>query len=251
MKILLIASTNGPCMEIQNWLLELENEVITLHSCLQSRKVVENDVDIDLIILDAMAAEEHGLKFLRWFNGDQRLRVIPIIVAGKSITENLVEEYLLLGIDDILILPNTKATVEAKIAKYEVNGRPTILLVDDEKPILDILSDFLQLNRYRCITAENAEDALIILKEKKIDTVVTDILLPGKTGIDLLEEIKKDNPYMPVILITGFSGKFTPKDAINMGADGFFAKPFNNIELSYKLRMILSNRRGSLAAAIK
>ena len=251
MKVLLIASTSGHCMDIKKWLEESEIEVITIHSCRQSRKIVENDVDIDLIILDALAAEDYGLKFLRWIKGDQRLRVIPIIVAGKNITEELVEQYLQLGTDDILLLPNSKTTIEAKIAKYESHGRPTILLVDDEPGILDILSDFLRLNRYQCLKASSAEEALTLLKEKSIDAVVTDILLPGKTGIDLLEMIKEDNPYMPVILITGFSGKFTPKDAINMGADGFFSKPFNNIELSYKLRLILSQKRGHHMASMK
>jgi len=204
-----------------------------------------------LVIIDALAAEEYGLKFLRWIKGDQRLRVIPVIVAGKNITEDLVEQYLQLRVDDMLILPNSKATLEAKITKYDTIGRPTILLVDDEPAILDILSDFLRLNRYRCKTVESAEEALTALKENRFDAVVTDVMLPGKSGIELLEIIKKDNPEMPVILITGFSGQFTPRDAISLGADGFFAKPFNNIELSYKLRLILSQKRPTQAALLK
>jgi len=92
---------------------------------------------------------------------------------------------------------------------------------------------------------------LTALKENRFDAVVTDVMLPGKSGIELLEIIKKDNPEMPVILITGFSGQFTPRDAISLGADGFFAKPFNNIELSYKLRLILSQKRPTQAALLK
>ena len=240
MKILLITSTSGPCMGILDLLNESdENKVITLHSCNQGRKTVENDVDIDLIIFDAVAADESGLKFLRWIKGDQKLRVIPIIIAGSNLTEDLVEQYLQLSVDDILILPNSKDTVKAKISRFEQQGRPTILLVDDEPAILDILKEYLKQNRYRSVVATSAEEALELFGNNRIDAVVTDIMLPKMDGIELMKKIKEQNPNMPVIVITGFSGRFTPQDVIAMGADGFFAKPFNNIELSYKLRTIL------------
>ncbi len=240
MKILLVASPSGACMEILDWFTESDdNNVITLHSCQQGRKAVENDVDIDLIILDAVAADESGMKFLRWIKADQRLQIIPIIITGTSLTEELVEQYLKLNVDDILILPNSKDTVKAKISRFEKQGRPTILLVDDEPAILDILKEYLKQNRYRSITATSAEEALVLFEQNKVDAVVTDIMLPEMDGIELMVKIKEQNPEMPVIIITGFSGKFTPNDVISMGADGFFAKPFNNIELSYKLRVIL------------
>jgi len=95
------------------------------------------------------------------------------------------------------------------------------------------------LERFRVITAGTAEDGIKILGEKHIDVVVSDIMLPGMRGTDLLALIKKDSPEIPVILITGFSGKITPQQAIAIGADGYFAKPFHNKDLAFTLRSVL------------
>lgn len=242
MKILLIASKSGLCMGILDWLIESnKDKVITSHSCLQSRKIIENDVDIDLIIFDDEIADESGMEFLNWIKRNQKLRIIPIIIAGTNLTEESVTKFLQIGIDDILILPNSKATINAKISRFEQQGRPTILLVDDEPAILDILKEYLNQNRYISLKATSAEEALELLGENRVDAVITDIMLPKMDGIELMGKIKEKNPNMPVIIITGFSGRHTPQDVISMGADGFFSKPFNNIELSYKLRLILSH----------
>jgi DNA-binding NtrC family response regulator len=69
--------------------------------------------------------------------------------------------------------------------------------------------------------------------------VSTDIRLPGRSGLELMVEIKGKYPGTPVILITGYAGQYSPKDAIAMGADGYFAKPFHNMDLIYTLRRVL------------
>jgi CheY-like chemotaxis protein len=64
-------------------------------------------------------------------------------------------------------------------------------------------------------------------------------MLPGMNGLEFMERVKKRYGHIPVVLITGYAGQFTPDHAIEQGADGYFKKPFNNKELIRTLEAIL------------
>jgi two-component system, NtrC family, response regulator len=115
-------------------------------------------------------------------------------------------------------------------------------VVDDDELVRLHLAEFLLMERYRPILVETAEIASATLKTQQIDAVVTDISLPRSSGLDLLVEIKKQYPHIPVIMITGHTGKYGPTDALSMGADGYFIKPFHNLDLMYTLHRALTER---------
>jgi DNA-binding response OmpR family regulator len=126
-----------------------------------------------------------------------------------------------------------------KILKALNNGRRQILVVDDEPNILSILKEFMELERYKVTTALNAEEGLSLLRQQNFHAVVTDLMLPGMNGLEFMERVKKRYGHIPVVLITGYAGQFTPDHAIEQGADGYFKKPFNNKELIRTLEAIL------------
>lgn len=108
----------------------------------------------------------------------------------------------------------------------------TILIVDDDDAIRGTLYDLLS-DRYECHTASRAEEALQYLQVQRYDAVLTDIALPGLTGLELLQRVQQGNSGTPVILI---SGKGTEQDSdslIRMGAFAYVTKPFtlDQIEL--------------------
>lgn len=105
------------------------------------------------------------------------------------------------------------------------NYKPiTVLIVDDEKLIRELLGDTLEALGYKTTTAESYDKAVGILKSEAIDVVVTDIIMPGKSGVDLTRYVKNKYPQIPVLVI---SGKGIPESSIfQAGADGFLAKPF-------------------------
>jgi DNA-binding response OmpR family regulator len=92
------------------------------------------------------------------------------------------------------------------------------------------------------VTASTVDEAFAIIHAQPVDAIVTDIMMPGKTGLDLLIEVKHDYPHIPVIMITGHTQRYGPKDVIAMGADGYFAKPFHNLELVFTLGNVLAHR---------
>ena len=102
-----------------------------------------------------------------------------------------------------------------------------ILLVDDEKDILDILWIPLTDMGFTVYTAENGEKALQIFKEKKPPIVITDIKMPGMNGIELLELIKREDPDVEVIMITGHGDMNLAIKSFKDDATDFITKPIN------------------------
>lgn len=102
----------------------------------------------------------------------------------------------------------------------------TLLVVDDEADLRDIVASELEFMGARVFQAENISNAQKVLKENAVDLIVSDIRMPGGTGVDLLEIVKAKNVEVPpVILITGFAD-ITTEDAFDKGAEALINKPF-------------------------
>ena len=111
-----------------------------------------------------------------------------------------------------------------------------ILVVDDENLILKIISDILVKEGYEVKTAFNCGKALQRLKESSFHVVLSDIRMPEKNGIDLLAEIRKFNPDLPVILMTGFASLVTAVEAVHHGAFDYLTKPLDYDKLKSIIR---------------
>jgi len=126
-----------------------------------------------------------------------------------------------------------------------------ILIADDEPDIRELLSDFLENEGYRCILAPNAYDALEIFKtETDIDLVMSDIKMPGKSGLELLSEIKEIDNEVMVIMISAVKDIESAIAAMSSGAYDYVAKPFKLTEVALiakkaieKRRLVLENQR--------
>jgi CheY-like chemotaxis protein len=245
MKVLVETKVRGHWADIIRWITGFGAQVVEAMSFRMATRLLNADPEIDVVLVDTEVAEESGAKLLRTIKSDYRLSNVPVIMAGTGFSQDTVRDCLALDVDDIMMLPTAPKTLEAKIRRAAANGKKRVLVVDDEETIRDILSQFLVYERYLPVCAESGPQALQILKEQPIHAVVTDVVMPGMTGIQLLDTIKRDYPGLPVILITGYSGQCGPELAIKSGADGFFAKPFNNTELVYILRRAIGSRRAA------
>src|SRR5512144_555776 len=98
---------------------------------------------------------------------------------------------------------------------------PTILLVDDQRDILRLLHstlDTLKVKELEIVEAPSGEEALLEVGRRKIDLLVTDYLLPGMTGIELMHKMRVRTPDVRVILITGMSDRKARDEMLNAGA---------------------------------
>lgn len=115
--------------------------------------------------------------------------------------------------------------------------KPRLLIIDDDVTFLSALKKVLQ-NNFEVIAEDKPESAKHIFAVESFDAVLSDIRLPGMSGIELLHYIKKTKP-VPVILMTGFAELKETKEANELGADGFIAKPFRPEELKAELARCL------------
>jgi len=120
---------------------------------------------------------------------------------------------------------------------------PTILIVDDEKSILKSLSGLLQDEGFEVITANNGYEALKIIDAESPDLVLLDIWMPGIDGIETLQEIKKDNPFIQVIIITGHGTIETAVKATKLGAFDLIEKPLSIDKIIVAINNALNFRR--------
>jgi putative nucleotidyltransferase with HDIG domain len=118
-----------------------------------------------------------------------------------------------------------------------------VLVVDDEKSICDILSQYLQKIGYQVTSARTGEDALQVIGRETIDMVLSDIKMPGMSGVDLLKQIKERNRSVPVLLTTGFPTLDTAIEALKLGAYDYLTKPFHLEEIGEKIKRALASRR--------
>jgi len=119
----------------------------------------------------------------------------------------------------------------------------TILIVDDEKNYLVVLEALLSSEGYEVITVDNSIDALEHITNPDLDLVITDMKMPGISGMELLEEIKKINFDLPVIVMTAYGTIEMAVDAMKKNAYDYITKPFRNEELKLTIRKALEKYR--------
>jgi putative two-component system response regulator len=127
--------------------------------------------------------------------------------------------------------------------KVPVQGESTVLIVDDEAVIRKLLKQKLSTIGYRCDEAYSAEQALTKLKDGPSDIIILDIRMPGKTGLELLPEIKSILPETGIIMATAVTDMSIAIDCIRRGADDYICKPFNMDEVALSVERTLEKRK--------
>ena len=105
-----------------------------------------------------------------------------------------------------------------------------ILIVDDERPITDLLASFLSSQGYFCETATNGRTALEMVSQNHFDVVITDIVMPEMDGITLIQKLSHQFPHLFIMVITGCYDEKTMESAATAGAHEFIKKPFSLAE---------------------
>lgn len=110
-----------------------------------------------------------------------------------------------------------------------------ILVVDDEKPISDIVKFNLEKEGFEVITAYDGDEALEKVKESQPDLLVLDLMLPKKDGLEVCREVRK-NHDMPIIMVTAKDQEIDKVLGLELGADDYVTKPFSNRELVARVK---------------
>jgi len=125
---------------------------------------------------------------------------------------------------------------------YTTKTKKEIILVDDDKHSLETLSKLLTEDGYNVTTSLNGKEALERIHDKKYDVIVTDLKMPGMGGIELLKNIRKFDPDIPVIIITAFGEVGSYVEATVKGVYDYINKPINYYELLRILETIWTKK---------
>lgn len=125
----------------------------------------------------------------------------------------------------------------------------TVLIVEDDRDIVELLSLYLTGSGYDVVTAGNGEDALEQLRQHPADIALVDIMMPRMNGYDFIKALRAtDN--IPVIIISARTQAADKIVGLDAGADGFIAKPFNPLEVTAQIRALLRRRATDVADAL-
>ncbi|WP_390299865.1 response regulator transcription factor [Gracilimonas halophila] len=111
-----------------------------------------------------------------------------------------------------------------------------ILVVEDEPSLIFTLQDTLETEGYDVIVSEEGTQAVEMVKEHKPDLMILDVMLPGKSGYDILEEVRKEKYTFPVIMLTAKDQEPDKVKGLSLGADDYLTKPFGVKELLARIK---------------
>lgn len=122
-------------------------------------------------------------------------------------------------------------------------GERNILVVDDEKKILEVVSSYLETKGYRAYTAETGSEALDIFERKEIGFVILDLMLPDVSGEEVCTRIRRCSG-VPILMLTAKTLEEDMLEGLHMGADDYMTKPFSLKELYARMEAILRRAAG-------
>lgn len=124
-----------------------------------------------------------------------------------------------------------------------MHDNPHILMVDDDADLGGLVAEYLAGEGYRVSLAHNGDDMRRITQQSAVDAVLLDVVLPGEDGLSLARTLRRENPGLPIIMLTGRGETIDRIVGLEMGADDYLAKPFHLRELLARLKSVM--RRAS------
>ena len=114
------------------------------------------------------------------------------------------------------------------VAEPAVTTKGRILIIDDEEAIRESLEALLDLEGYETRSAGTAGEGIATLNNEVFDLVLLDLMLPDRSGIDVVEEVRRTNSQIPIVMLTAYGSLENAVKAIKGGANNFLTKPWNN-----------------------
>tara|TARA_B100001123_G_scaffold400987_1_gene487282 strand:+ start:97 stop:783 length:687 start_codon:yes stop_codon:yes gene_type:complete len=120
---------------------------------------------------------------------------------------------------------------------------PHILIVDDDKRILELINDYLVKNNFRVNTVENASEAREKIESIEFDLIILDIMMPGESGLNFADSLKKNNFKTPILLLSALGNPEDRIKGLEIGANDYLTKPFEPKELLLRIKNLIKKNK--------
>lgn len=121
-----------------------------------------------------------------------------------------------------------------------------ILIADDEARIRKLVADFVKNSGYQAVEAEDGKVALEIIAEQEVDLVILDVMMPHYDGWAVCREVRKNNPQIPIIMLTARGEESDQVFGFELGADEYVTKPFSPVVLMARVKALLRRTTSSI-----
>ena len=129
------------------------------------------------------------------------------------------------------------------VAEPAVTTKGRILIIDDEEAIRESLEALLDFEGYETRSAGTAGEGIATLNDEVFDLVLLDLMLPDRSGIDVVEEVRRTNSQIPIVMLTAYGSLENAVKAIKCGANDFLTKPWNNDKLLIEIEQTIKQNR--------
>ena len=216
------------------------HEVVQMSLGSDAVKALEKGERVDLIVSDIMMPGMDGFDVLKAVKSDKRTSHLPVLLCSCLSDQSSVVKGIKLGAAGYIAKPYQPNNLATKVKEILGEMMAAVLIVDDEEVLRNLMVRILTNNGYRAISTESGEKALEIIKNQSMALVITDIVMPGMSGIELVKSIKTDKTDLPVLVMTGHGTNNSKSEAISSGADGYITKPFQNTKIISEVQRILN-----------
>jgi CheY-like chemotaxis protein len=217
--------------------------------------------DFDLLLLDIMMPALDGYDVLKKMRMDPKLGNLPVIVLTADNESSNVIHCIELGANDYLVKPYDMVVLRNRIARCLLNRRiredvggelnwqsgqvPEVLIVEDDDMSRDLLQKRVSRAGYNVVSVADGNAALQRLSDQPFDLVLLDIMMPGMSGIEVLQHIKDDEKHsqVSVIMISALDDQETIEECLQAGAEDYITKPFNALILKSRILSCLQSKR--------
>ncbi len=243
MRILVAEDDRSSHAQLSRTLVQQGHEVRCVRSAEEVAQLTAADIEFDLAFLVIAPPVFDGLALLDTFlNRDGQAKIPVVLCADRAERDKLVRG-LQEGATDCLVSPFDSGVLRSTIARAIRAEGDAVLVVDDDEMIRNMLVGVLSRSGYKALAASGADEALAIVRTRKIGLVLSDILMPVRTGLDLVIRIREEFPSLPVVLMTGYTDRFDPDEARQAGADQFVGKPFRSEDILNTVHVLMSPER--------
>ena len=230
------------------------HEVLTVLSGRQLLSMMATEKP-DLILMDLNIPDEEGLSLLKRIPKEANAPRVPVIVFSGYIDSDLEKKAFEAGASEVIAKGGDLKEFRTKINKIlesksrnvpeassSSERRESILVVDDEEGIRNMLKTFFERKGYPTLTAANGEEALKIVARDKPPMILLDITMPGMDGLVTLKKILEIHPQAGVVMATGAQDEAIVKEATALGSYAYVFKPFDlrYLELVVLTRLVMS-----------
>jgi DNA-binding NtrC family response regulator len=189
---------------------------------------------IDLVMTDVAMPDGNGIEFMIRVKSDYPR--IPVIILANVLDSAVKDELLKAGADGILAKPfrinQVEELITSTLIKYDRESvsipvsQHKILVIDDDDALLAFLVEAIRILGYEVVACRTAAAAREAFAKDNFAIVISDFMLPDYNGVILLKDLKKINPNLPIVIVTGYPLAYTPAMARADGIDGYLGKPF-------------------------